>query len=88
MSFIVGEGKNSISVNTLPQGNRILFGEKEISMEEFCSMVNYVLCNSELTGEDPRLELLADIKSLKVVSVMDRVRLIGDRPSHRFFCNW
>jgi hypothetical protein len=39
-----------------------------ISMEDFCGMVEYVLVNSDLRDDDPRIDLLARIKKTKKVS--------------------
>ena len=91
MSFVVGEGENRLSVNTLPCFNKLLIAGKEISMEEFRYIVNYVMCNSELyQGEedDPRLELISDIKSLRQRVIREQTRLVGDRPIPQNFSNW
>ncbi len=91
MSFVVGEGQNALSVNTLPCGNKLLVAGKEIGMEEFRRIVNYVMCNSELTqGEesDPRLELISDIKSLRQQVINGQTRLVGDREIPNHFSDW
>jgi hypothetical protein len=51
----------------LPGCNVVLLGDYQIPMEDFCEMVKYVLTNTDLEPEDPRLELLEFVKGLKPV---------------------
>lgn len=47
---------------------KVYIGEYEISIWDFCSMVEYVLENTDLMGDaDPRLKLIEEIKKSKTV---------------------
>jgi hypothetical protein len=49
---------------TLPD---VRLGDYEISMSDFCEAVLYVLTNTNLEPNDPRLYLVEKIKSMKEV---------------------
>ena len=42
-------------------------GNTEVSMRDFCDLVEYVLTNSDLEKNDPRVSLIARIANLNVV---------------------
>ena len=88
MSFVVGKDRDTLSVNTLPCFNKMLIAGKEIDMEDFRHIVNYVMCNSEMTENDPRLELLKDMQCLVVQEIRGQKRLVGHRPITIHFCSW
>lgn len=45
----------------------ILLGEYEIPLDDFCKLVEYVLTNTDLDANDPRLELVDKIKRMEIV---------------------
>lgn len=44
----------------------VVLGDKTISMTDFAEIVLYVMTNTDLEVNDPRLELIEGIKSLKI----------------------
>lgn len=45
----------------------VLLGDYEIPMEDFCELALYVLTNTDLDPNDPRLQLVNRVKSLRVI---------------------
>lgn len=67
MSFrlINGTVPDEIEVKTYPSSidTDVRIGEYEISIEDFCALVWYVLTNTDLHGtNDPRIQLVEAIK--------------------------
>lgn len=48
-------------------GEYVHLGDYEISMEDFCQAVRYVLTNTNIKPTDRRVELVRDIKNCKKV---------------------
>lgn len=48
-------------------GAPILLGDYEISLEDFLILAEYVLTNTDLSPDDPRLQFVKCIKSMKEV---------------------
>ncbi len=49
-------------------GYMVFIGEYEVSMEDFSAMVLYVLTNTDLEENDPRIELVKNIKNLMITT--------------------
>ena len=88
MSIRIGKGSDAFSVNTLPESNVLCIGGRDISMEDFRYIVNYVMCNSELKEQDHRIELIKDINNLVITEINGQKRLIGERPVSKYFSGW
>ena len=48
--------------------DKLTLGEYSIGQQDFCELVMYVLTNTSLQDDDPRLKLIERIKGLEVVS--------------------
>ena len=73
MSLILGLGTKpaGLEVKTFgfgPMGNTVHLGEYEISLEDFLLMTKYVLTNTDLEPNDPRLQFVKCIRSMKEVN--------------------
>ena len=53
--------------------HEVWIGNQYLTMKEFCEAVKYVLENTNLTPDDPRLKLVEEIKRSKVVEGYDWV---------------
>ena len=62
LSFSKPEG---ITAKTF-DAETLLLGDYQISMQDFCQLVKYVLTNTNLAKGDPRYSLVESIKKLKV----------------------
>jgi hypothetical protein len=52
-----------------PGGTTTLYlAGNEISMADFRGLVLYVMCNTDLAEDDPRIELLEELRSLTVIN--------------------
>ena len=61
-------------------------GGHAIPLEDFRQLVMYVMCNSNISrDDDPRLELLEDVRSLTLVKDEKGRRLAGLRPLAHVF---
>lgn len=64
-----GEGtEREVSVKTYGIGdlkNKVLFGEYEISLKDFLHAASYVLMNTDLEPNDPRLEFAKHVRSMR-----------------------
>ena len=60
-------------------------GGHQIPLEDFRFLVMYVMCNSNISPNDPRLELLEDLRSLIVIEDEYGKRLSGLRPLAQHF---
>lgn len=49
-------------------GNTVYLGDYEISLEDFLVTARYVLTNTDLEPNDPRLQFLKCVRSMKEVS--------------------
>ena len=73
MSLILSDTTPEITAKT--HGGHIgsavnLYGlgfDIEISLEDFCCLVNYVLTNTDLHKDDPRIPLVEKIKNLQLL---------------------
>ena len=71
-----GTSPENLRIITIPNGTTII-GDYELSMEDFCEMVKYVLNNTDLLPDDLRLKLVEDIKNSKVVPGWNSILLQG-----------
>lgn len=53
--------------NFYPGANKVLIGIYEIPMNDFTAAVEYVLTNTRLEENDPRIRLVERVKSIQVV---------------------
>ena len=62
MSLILDNSKGNpwVKLNFL---NELTIGDYEIDLDDFCQMVKYVLSNTNLAEDDPRIDLVATIKT-------------------------
>ena len=68
MSLILGRGNKSLRVKTFGSGDgSVLLGGYEISMKDFLIATEYVLTNTDLGRNDPRLKFTKMVKRLKEV---------------------
>jgi hypothetical protein len=51
-----------------PHPRVILIGELEITTDDFCQLVIYVLTNTNLVHADPRLHLMQQLAKLNVIN--------------------
>ena len=63
-----------LNLGTKPDGlpiksgfGKILIGDYQLTMEDFAAMVRYVIRNTDLQEDDPRIELVEQIKKLRIV---------------------
>lgn len=59
IKFEVGEDKHREQV--------VMIGDYEIPMSDFCTAVHYVITNTDLDTNDPRIGLVASVASAKIV---------------------
>lgn len=57
----------------------VQLGDYSIPIDDFCALVEYVLTNTDLDQDDPRLDLVEKIKHLKVV---DGFQTLIDKSFH------
>lgn len=70
MSLLLNNGTipNELRVKTgFGFDDSVSIGDYELSMDDFCETVTYVLMNTDLKENDPRLKLLETIKKLQVM---------------------
>lgn len=77
----------SASTFTISDGEiNLRIGEYRIPLEDFHLLVMYVMCNSNISRlDDPRLELLEDLRSLTMIEDEHGKRLSGLRPIAQHF---
>lgn len=51
----------------------VQLGDYSIPMDEFCILVEYVLTNTDLDPDDPRLELVNKIKHIRIVDGFQKI---------------
>lgn len=66
-----------------PLGNTVFLGDYEISIEDFLIAANYVLTNTDLEPNDPRLQFVKCVRLMKKVDShnSDRKRLESSVPA-------
>ncbi len=71
MSLVLVETKpTGLEVKTFghgPMGNTVYLGGYEISLKDFLAAVEYVLTNTDLKPNDPRLQFIKCVQSMKEV---------------------
>ncbi len=70
MSLILDRGTkpNGLCAKTIGVGDEVVFlGDYEITMEDFLVLAHYVLTNSNLKEDDPRLQFVESVRGMKVV---------------------
>lgn len=60
-----GTEPKDLSIKTF-DGKTVFLGEYKISMVDFAICVFYVLTNTDLEENDPRLKLVEDVKNLQI----------------------
>jgi hypothetical protein len=45
----------------------IIIGQEDIGLQDFCALAEYVLTNTDIIPNDPRLPLIEKIKGMKLV---------------------
>lgn len=68
------EGLEVRSRNMGSPDDIVFIGEYEISLKDFFATVEYVLTNSDLEPNDPRLQFVERIRSMKEVEGYDKGR--------------
>ena len=78
-----------------PSGTRVMsiagivaIGPVEMPIEEFCVTAMYVLANTDLEPDDPRLEFIEDVKRLAKIKGFNfqhnpKARRLGERRRRR-----
>ena len=70
MSLRLNRGTNpdGLTAKTMGVGDEVVFlGDYQISMEDFLILAHYVLTNSNLTKDDPRLQFVESVRNMEVV---------------------
>lgn len=63
-----GTRPDGLPVRTLPISENLVFlGDYEISLEDFLIAAHYVLTNSNLKKDDPRLQFVECVRSMTIV---------------------
>lgn len=62
-----GAFPDGLTIKTGFDGQTIYLGDYEISMKDFCEAMLYVLENTDLEPDDPRLEFVELVKSMRQV---------------------
>lgn len=93
MSLELSKSKPPIEVFSIPtlsltEEKYILIQGVEIPLEDFVTLVMYVMCNIPLKENDPRLELIEEIKDLRRINFNGQDRLIGGKPLGAHFSTW
>lgn len=66
----------------------LFLGEHQIPLKDFRALVMYVMCGSKIVRpDDPRLDLLKDVKDLTIMEDERGKRFSGLRPFAKFFSN-
>lgn len=66
----------------------IMFNGIEMDLDTFCHMVNYIMCNTPLGPQDPRLALLEDMRCLYKREYNGTLCLTGSRPLPEYYSIW
>lgn len=67
MSLMLNQGTvpNDLFTKSHPSnGGRVLIGDYDLSMKDFVALAEYVLTNTDLQPDDPRLEFMDYVKTL------------------------
>lgn len=51
----------------------LMLGDYEIPMEDFCELALYVLTNTDLDKDDPRVALVDRVRAMKVVDGYNKI---------------
>jgi len=70
LSLDLGTDPKGLEVKTygLTSLPHVRIGDYEVSMKDFCYMVEYVMTNTDLEPDDPRIELKKSIGSMHLVA--------------------
>lgn len=60
----MGTLPEGLSVKTFGFGNTVYLGEYEISLLDFLEVARYVLANTDLEPDDPRLKFVEDVRKM------------------------
>jgi hypothetical protein len=74
MSYELSNSQPKVTLRSHFLINAIYFGEYTIPMKDFVLAVEYVLTNSDLYENDPRLELIETIKKSSIVDGWNKTR--------------
>jgi len=79
-----------LSLGTKPDGleikaydSDIKIGDYSLSYTDFCEAVKYVMCNTNLSADDPRSELRLFFTKLQLVAGYDKIGMHYTIPSTR-----
>lgn len=67
---LVGSKPNPLGVKTFgfgPMGRVVYLGDYEVSLEDFLAAAGYVLTNTDLEPEDPRLQFVEFVRFMRRV---------------------
>ena len=68
MSLQLSFSKPQVVCTVAPDSGTVFVGDYEISMQDFLHLAEYVLTNTDLTNNDPRLEFVKKVGvKLKIV---------------------
>ena len=60
-------------VKSEPVGDEpVIIGEERMTMEDFCTIAYYVMTNTDLMQDDPRMDLFRKIKRLHCIEGYNR----------------
>ena len=66
MSAVYLDQENGAEIQVMPHPNgNIVIGQYDMSMKDFCDMAMYVLINTDLEANDPRLEFVEEVKAMR-----------------------
>jgi len=85
MSLILERGTSptGLSIKTHPFSDTVYLGDYEISMEDFLISAHYVLTNTDIKPDDPRLQFVKCVQSMREVSGFNssQKRLAASEPA-------
>ncbi|MCK4996749.1 hypothetical protein KAS08_00450 [Candidatus Pacearchaeota archaeon] len=71
MSLILNQGTKPENLRVMTPATSfsklIFIGDYEITMKDFVELMNYVLTNTDLRSDDPRIKFINNVKKAKIV---------------------
>lgn len=70
LRLVLGTKPANLEIKTFgfgPMGNTVYLGDYEVSLEDFLVAAKYVLTNTDLEPNDPRLQFVRCVQSMKEV---------------------
>ena len=69
MSLTLDQGTKPVGLSVMTLGSdTILLGDYEISLKDFLCVAKYVLTNTDLEPDDPRLQFVKRVQSMEEVN--------------------